>query len=190
MISVMKNICIFMVTAQMIVLLVPANSYMKYVKLLIGILMIFMILQPVLSWVSGKEGVGLEEVLAELERELPALEMQEAETGDNKMGIYNSIEEEIKDRLNEACGEKCEIREVKLIGAEDKKSAGKESQDWYLQVTVGKRKEEREEKIQIDPILIEQTKQTEKEKNDALKQEFGACISIDPERIEIKGSYE
>lgn len=190
MISIMKSICIFMVIAQAVLLLVPATSYMKYVKLLVGILMIFMILQPVFSWVSGKEGVGMEQILYELEKEMPVMEIRAAEAEEKDMGIYSSIEEEIKGRLNSACGEICEVKEVKLKDMGEERSSKERTQDWYIQVTVEKRRETAEGRIQIDPVLVGEKERIDEEKSEELKQKFGACISIDPERIEIIGSYE
>ena len=40
MISAIRDICIFMIIAQTILYFVPGDSYMKYVRVLVGIMMI------------------------------------------------------------------------------------------------------------------------------------------------------
>ena len=40
MVEAIKEICIFVIIAQAVMFFVPGNAYMKYVRILVGILMI------------------------------------------------------------------------------------------------------------------------------------------------------
>ena len=103
MISIMKEICIFMIIVQGILCFVPGNAYMKYVRILVGIILILRISEPLFQ-LFAKEDVKqeIEWEVNELKKSI-ALGQQELEIEDCKMGIYSSIEEELKERLG-----KCE----------------------------------------------------------------------------------
>ena len=59
MIEMIKEIGIFIVIAQAVLYFVPSENYVKYVKVIVGILMIVKIAGPILSFEA-------EEVLAEI----------------------------------------------------------------------------------------------------------------------------
>ncbi len=62
MLEIIKEIGIFIVIAQAVLYFVPGESYVKYVKVIIGIIMIAKIAQPVLALTSEKT---FEDILAE-----------------------------------------------------------------------------------------------------------------------------
>ena len=96
MISIMKEICIFMIIVQGILCFVPGNSYIKYVRILVGIILILRITEPILSLVAGGDvRQEIDRKVSELERSI-SLEQQKLEIEDREMGIYNSIEDELK----------------------------------------------------------------------------------------------
>ncbi len=74
MLSVVKEISIFIVIAQAILYFVPKEAYMKYVKVLIGVMMIAKLVFPVFSFLEGEEW---DKVTIEAEM------LQEEITGDN-----------------------------------------------------------------------------------------------------------
>lgn len=188
MVSLIKGICIFMIIAQAILLLVPGNSYMKYVKVLIGILMILMILRPVLSWIWGEEGAGMEQMLYELEEEMPK-EQDLWENKENDMGIYSSIEEELKYKLNQAFEEAYCVKSVELKGTEKESAAGRETEIEYILITVSARAETERDRICIEPVILGKVHADQEKETETLKQKYGEYIGIDPERIEIRVSY-
>ena len=55
MVSVIKEICIFIIVAQAILFFVPGKSYIKYVRILVGIIMILRITEPIFGLVMDEE---------------------------------------------------------------------------------------------------------------------------------------
>lgn len=72
MLEIIKEIGIFIVIAQAILYFVPGESYVKYVKVIIGIIMIARIVQPILSLTTQE---SIEDIL--LESQLFAEDMEE-----------------------------------------------------------------------------------------------------------------
>ncbi len=62
MLEIIKEIGIFIVIAQAILYFVPGESYVKYVKVIIGIIMIAKITQPILSLTTEE---AFEDILLE-----------------------------------------------------------------------------------------------------------------------------
>ena len=86
MLEAMKNACIFLLIAQILMVLVPEEAYAKYVRVLVSLILILKITQPLLSLVSGREArevmqSNVEQLCVELSvRELPS--SMQNETGD------------------------------------------------------------------------------------------------------------
>ena len=55
MIQVIREVGIFIVIAQAVLYFVPGESYVKYVKIIIGIIMIAKMAQPLLVLVDGQQ---------------------------------------------------------------------------------------------------------------------------------------
>lgn len=188
MFSFIKNVCIFMIIVQAILLLVPGNNYMKYVKLLVEILMILMISKPVLMWIQGEEGTEIGKILKELEEGMPVQE-EVWEAGESNMGIYSSIEEELKYRLNQAFEtDVYYVKGVELRGLIGENDTGQETIPEYLRITVVRQKEEKG-KITIESVVVGEESVMEEKEAGLLKEKYGECIGVDPERIEIRVSY-
>ncbi len=105
MVAAMKEICIFVIIAQAIMFFVPGNAYMKYVRVLVGIMMILKITEPIFGlFLDEEKEWEITERILLLEQNMD-IENDALEAGDNRMGIYESIEEELKIRLNQCnCG--------------------------------------------------------------------------------------
>ena len=113
MILAMKEICIFMLIAQAILFFVPGGTYMKYVRILVGILMILRVTEPLLDFFAdediGKEiQIRMAELLKEAEEDGQMLVVE-----DGSMGIYKGIEEELKRKLVQ-CKNDYAVSEVTL----------------------------------------------------------------------------
>lgn len=86
MLEAMKNACIFLLIAQILMVLVPEEAYAKYVRVLVSLILILKITQPLLSLVSGREArevmqSNVEQLCVELSvREIPS--SMQSETGD------------------------------------------------------------------------------------------------------------
>lgn len=179
MVAAIKEICIFVIIAQAIMFFVPDNSYMKYVRVLVGIMMILKITEPILGlFLDEEKEQEIAEQILLLEQNMD-LNSDAFEVEDNIMGIYESIEEELKVRLKES-GSGYEILAVAI------------TEDNNLLITLADKEteEQGDSVIQIDPVTIGNStsgnsgteKKTEKEE---LKKLFGSCIGVDAERIEI-----
>ena len=75
MLAIVKEVGIFIVIAQAILYFVPGENYVKYVKVLIGVMMIAKLISPIFSLLSGEV---LDEIA--LEGELFWANMENMET--------------------------------------------------------------------------------------------------------------
>ncbi len=183
MVAVIKSVCIFMIIAQAILLLVPGNVYMKYIKVLIGMLMILMLLTPLLSWFGGEAGMKAEAMLKEFETGIPEnTGVWEDEQGN--MGIYDGVEKELKAKLNTNMkNQKYCVQEVELVGKEKEGEFAIES----IFITIAEQKEKG--MIRIEPVKLGESERLQEEEMIGLKQFYGECLGIDSERIEISVDY-
>lgn len=113
MISIIKDICIFMIIAQAVLFFVPGSSYGKYVRLLVGIMMILRLTQPLFHLLTDEE--ERQKIAGRVARLGEAVSTQShgLVVEDNRDGIVRSIEQELKERLD-GCGGEYGIRAVAL----------------------------------------------------------------------------
>lgn len=182
-----KEICIFMLIAQAILFFVPGGTYVKYVRILIGILMILWITEPLLDFFADeKTGKEIQERVAGIF----------AEAGDNSqmlaiedgtMEIYRGIEQELMKKLVQ-CRNDYAVRAVNL-----------DEEEGMVVITVESQKEkekaEADGEIRIAPVVLgDEKNQGESASDDNLKhgelqelrEQYGNCIGVDPERIVIR----
>lgn len=114
MLSVIKEIGIFIVIAQAILYFVPGDTYVKYVKILIGIMMIATMISPVFSLLS--EDV-IEEITLQGEELLKELEDTGGERVESSMygNIYIEIGKEIENKLKQNPAEGYVVEQVKVM---------------------------------------------------------------------------
>ena len=95
----MKNACIFLLIAQILMVLVPEEAYAKYVRVLVSLILILKITQPLLALVSGREArevmqSNVEQLCVELSvRELPS--SMQSETGN----LYEHMSEYVAGQI-------------------------------------------------------------------------------------------
>lgn len=178
MVGAIKEICIFVIIAQAVMFFVPGNSYMKYVRILVGILMILKITEPVFGLLLDKEKEKeISEGIALLEQNIE-LNAGKLEIKDNRTEIYGSVTEELKNKLNN-CESGYKVLNVEL------------TEDQRIVITVAAKETENssENKIQINLVVIGESSmrsdESSKEKEEELKQAFGNSISVDAEKIEV-----
>ena len=99
MLEAIKNACIFLLIAQILMVLVPEDAYAKYVRVLVSLILILKITQPLLSLVSGREAretmqSNVEQLCVELSvRELPSA--MQSETGN----LYEHMSEYVAGQI-------------------------------------------------------------------------------------------
>lgn len=185
MILAVREICIFMIIAQAVMFFVPSGSYMKYVRVLVGILMILRITEPILTFLAD-DGTG-QEIQGRMQELWDGMsgEGGEISVEDGGLGIYRGIEEELMTRLKQCPGD-FEVQEVKLLDEEGQ-----------VMITVAPRSVTEEtggrEKIIIGPVVLGeeepegvQAKEAAEEKDEELRELYGGSIGVSPERIKIR----
>lgn len=194
MISIIKNICIFMIIVQAVLFFVPSGAYMKYVRILVGILLILRITETLFGFLLD-EGQS-EEIRGRLQEWENSMEYHnyEIEIEDGSMGIYSGIEEELKGKL-EACESDYQVKAVELV-------KGINGDDMGISVTVAPKDDsagingnevKAGERIQIEPVVVGEKADAAKEADPdeekslwELKVLYGNCIGVAPERMEIR----
>ena len=189
MVSIVKEICIFMIVAQAVLFFVPGSVYVKYVRVLVGIMMIMGITGPLFGlFLSEDKKLEIGQKIEALEAGIRSEENVFA-VPDSRQDIYRAVEQELKERL-EAGGGKyrvldAEVAEDKVVITVEEAESGRE-RDF--------RDEEKQVTIQIEPIRIGE--ENEKEAGAlgqavpdsdilALKELYGSRIGVDGENIEI-----
>lgn len=120
-VDLIKRIGIFMVAAQAVIHFAPGQKYEKYLKLIVGIMILLQLLSPIYSLSMGAE-TGWEEQLANMERELAETMPKEitgeiSDIGINAAGekVIAELEEEIKSKLNSSIiGENYKVTGVRV----------------------------------------------------------------------------
>ena len=189
MVSVVKEICIFMIVAQAVLFFVPGSVYVKYVRVLVGIMMIMGITGPLFGlFLSEDKKLEIGQKIEALEAGIRSEENVFA-VPDSRQDIYRAVEQELKERL-EAGGGKyrvldAEVAEDKVVITVEEAESGRE-RDF--------RDEERQVTIQIEPIRIGEENEKEAGASGqavpdsdilALKELYGSRIGVAGENIEI-----
>lgn len=182
MVGVIKEICIFMIISQAVLFFVPGQSYVKYVRVLVGIIMILRITEPVFGLVLNEEKQKeISNGIWKLEERI-LLESKKIQMENQENSLLGNVEEEIRERL-ETCESGYEIRDVSFseqvyAGAE---YSGKEE----LIIRVAEKKDGSKEKISIDPVKLGEKKAAELEEEQELKNLYGKCLGVEEDRIKI-----
>lgn len=171
MLAIIKEIGIFIVIAQAILYFTPSETYVKYIKIIIGIMMIAKIAQPLLALVTEEKWQEIENQVTFFSQEFDITE-ETAEFGDQTMEIQNEIEREILHMVKTENVDSYEVVDVEVTGEQGKI------------VLVLKKKAERE--VVVGDIQLGEAVNKEKE----LKDKYGKVLSMDADNIviEIRGS--
>ena len=194
----MKGIGIFIICAQSFLYFSAGKSYEKYVKLLIGVMILAQFVVPVRSLFSGTNGGELqaevERFQAELEYAMKTADMtvQEKDFVMDDADSVESVEEEIGFQLADAAaGYGYQIAEVQLLEEPPKVVVIVESmEEAQAQSAVGKAEKER---VQIDKIAainkIEIGQRMEQIQNSGKTEElravFAGLLGAEEEYVEV-----
>lgn len=188
--SAIGEICVFIIIAQTILCFVPGESYVKYVRALLGMLLILRIMEPVLSFFGNTDiNSSIKAAEESLERASVSLSLQEEREQEvHRESLVGGIEKELQTLLEE-CEDTYQVKKVELL-----------EEDSCLLVSVGRNKEsdggsggeDLGEKILIERITIgnegkeqEGEGKEQDEAADSLKEKYSACTGIEKENIKI-----
>lgn len=214
-VDLIKKIGIFMIAAQAVIHFAPDIKYAKYMKLIVGILVLLQFLSPVYRIVSGMEADWGAQ-LSGMEQEFGAYGLSEnlSDSYSASDTVTASIEQEIKYRLNACISamdsqknyvvtnviielEKSDgnsesvteyaIRRIKVVVWEHNEEAAGEENVSDADNTGGENNIERIEKIQIDKIGITEKSAEEKENEttDNLRGMFCSVLGMEEKYMEV-----
>lgn len=106
MFETIKNACIFLLIAQVLLIMVPEESYAKYVRVLVSAILILKLTQPVLSLLSGNEPVFSFETETGVSNSVLSEEERKVLTQQNRE-MYENVEIYLRTQLDEE-GQKSE----------------------------------------------------------------------------------
>lgn len=115
-VELIKRIGIFMIAAQTVIHFTPGQKYEKYIKLIVGMMILLQFVMPLRSIISGAE-IDWNAQLADMEKMMEAEGMTNETAGSSSVAesVMNSLENEIKSRLNnEISGENYVISNVQV----------------------------------------------------------------------------
>lgn len=115
-VELIKRIGIFMIAAQAVIHFTPGQKYEKYIKLLVGMMILLQFVVPLHHILSGTES-DWGAKMADMERMLEAESMNDmaADSSSVMDSVLNSLENEIKSRLNdEISGEDYVVSNVRV----------------------------------------------------------------------------
>lgn len=214
-VDLIKKIGIFMIAAQAVIHFAPDIKYAKYMKLIVGILVLLQFLSPVYKIVSGME-VDWSAQLSDMEQEFDVYGVSEnlSDSYSVSEAVTKSMEQEIKYRLKDYISgidsEKNYVVTNVIIELE-KSDMNSENTSEYtisrIKVVVWERSEgdadegnvsdadstgdenniERIEKIQVDKIGITQSASEEKENEttDNLRSKFCSVLGMEEKYMEV-----
>lgn len=213
--ELIKKIGIFMIAAQAVIHFAPDIKYAKYMKLIMGILVLLQFLSPVYKIVSGMEADWGAQ-LSDMEQEFDAYGLSEnlSDSYSASEAVTERMEQEIKYRLNnclsgidpekkhvvtsviiklEKSGGNSEstteytISRIKVVVWEHTEGAAGEEHVSDADSTGGENNIERIEKIQVDKIGITENGSEEKENEttDNLREMFCSVLGMEEKYMEV-----
>lgn len=186
MVHIIKEICIFMIIAQTVLFFVPGNSYDKYVRILVGIIMILRFVEPLLE-LFAEDGVKLEikNQTALLEKQMAGIKDIYGESGgeikDSETEVYKNMEEEMKRRLSE---DESSYDVVDVRFSENVRQGKEGDGQADIIITVSEKQTGDKENIQVEQIKIGEN-EGEKAADEGLKRIYADRLGVDEERLEI-----
>ncbi len=168
-----------MIVAQAILFFVPGNTYGKYVRLLVGVMLILRLIEPLFGFVIKEEKQQeIRERIWELEQAVHAQsgELVLEEAADL---VSKGIGEELKGRLEE-CDDVHRIESVDF---------DREKENIIITISEKGRGEDGD-KIRIEPVKLGEAGDRddaakEDPEKEQLKALYGSCLGVEAGRIEI-----
>lgn len=182
-----QRIIIVVIICTIIEMILPEGKNKKYIKIVMGIYVVFTIISPIIAKINNKEKIDLEKYLD------VNVSNETIETS-AKMDTNKYIEEVYKEKLKEDVKEKLlSINyETKNVNLEiETKNDNTYGSILSLEVTVNKEKEEKSENtIRINKVTIGENNKDKadltKEEIDKIKKCLAENYKIDEEKISVK----
>ena len=182
-----QRIIIVVIICTIIEMILPEGKNKKYIKIVMGIYVVFTIISPIIAKINNKEKIDLEKYL-DVNVSNETIETS-ATVDTNKY-----IEEVYKEKLKEDVKEKLlNINyETKNVNLEiETKNDNTYGSILSLEVTVSKEKEEKSENtIRINKVTIGENNKDKadltKEEIDKIKKRLAENYKIDEEKISVK----
>ena len=182
MVEIIKEAGIFIVIAQAVLILVPGESYEKYVKVIIGLVMIVKLAQPIVAFFSEDAKEASFALLFRQTDSLYEASLQEAgkwESEDGRSEILDGIGEELKEKLNERPQKGYLVENVKVDCGSDREVS-------YVTITVGKTEPSENRKIQVEKIEIGGEGVSGNGEEEVLKEYYGQILGMEQSQIVIR----
>lgn len=183
--ELLKQCTVFMLAGQIILRFLPSGSYEKYVKMLVGLMLLSQLAAPILS--LGREGTGekLVQAVEEYERQMERIAGQvEAKTLTGGMEAQGTAEHALTEAARQALSQTASEYGVRVVGA----WAG-EGGTLVVEVCGQTDREEKEEgiRIAVDRVQVGERKpgQEREGTGEALCRAFAARLGIGPEKMEV-----
>lgn len=176
-----KKLGIFIICAQSFIHFSAGKSYEKYVKLLIGIMVLAQFVVPVRALFLGKENAQIwdevDRFKAEMEESLKQEDMEDFSRGDEDT-VSEALADELKSKLKDtvaSCG--YQVERVEIQETED----GKQK----LLVMVSK-KDTGQNRIRIEKIAVGSSPEEQHpEKEEEMKAAIAACLGTESSYIDM-----
>lgn len=180
----MKRIGIFIVCAQSILHFTAGKSYEKYVKLLIGIMVLGQFIVPVRALFIGSENAQIWETVERFQREMETA-LAGTEISYEDVQVDEALSGEVKSRLKDTA--------LKYGYAIEKTDISKEPPKIVLILSEAEKERTgiKIDKISIDITeSIQETKKEETEETDSARREmlseFAACLGTEESYMDIR----
>lgn len=182
MLEMIKEAGIFIVIAQAVLILVPGESYEKYVRVITGLVMIVKLAQPIVVIFSDDVEKASLNLLLQQTESLYEESLQEAgkwESEDSQSKILSGIEEELKEKLNDKPRNGYLVENVRVGRDSDGEASS-------VIITVRKTEPGEKRKIQVEKIGIGGEGVSEDSEGEALKEYYGQVLGMEQTQIEIR----
>jgi len=172
-----EQLIIALIIIVIIEMVIPSgNNYKKYIKVILGIFLLYTILSPIIS--KKISNMEFQEVISKKYEET-AIENQ------NIINYEKQIEETYKTKFKENIEEFLKSKGYKLKNIKQEISY-KNEQIEINKIELSLKKEENNENIQIDKIKIKETNQISDKEIEELKNTISQTYEIDKNKIIIE----
>lgn len=190
---IMQQACIFAVIAQMIFYFRPNDTYEKYLKLLIGMILIAVLFVPILNLFHLADAENFQNVIRSYEQDIQEI-YEKVYSGEvNFKELSNQIEEnedqfsaletEIKTRINNIKSANYTSENVNITGVKNVDGQN-DLTDMLIEIDMKKR-ESGMEHIGIEPVKVKESEENKESEKDRIKELIEEELGIEKERMII-----
>ncbi len=189
--EILKEVTIFMLAGQMLVHLLPTAEYGKYVRVILGIMLLSRLALPILSLTDSGAEQLFSDALSRYAQEMERIEKQVS-----SMGLVDGdyVQDGLTETVRQSLASYAESRNVRITGA----AADAEGR---LIITVAGPEEKTAGEIRIEPIEVVTDEDTQDgsirdgditeedreraEKTESLRNLFADVLEMDKEKLEV-----